>query len=252
MRLFLVFPFHPTCAVDMAANDIAVVTFNGSLDLNFQLSYGITNVDFSAPSVSSVVRSVSRGVADLTLPSGKVDMGASFSVDYTHSDDFSAIVEKLDGSNAFLYVMRAHRDKLAETAGLKADVTITGMPVIKVDPQHLQDAVNGITGGLGGAAVANRASDLSKTLNGKISDWITKQMKGGALLGAEWDQQKSTTMLYKYKIALGNSQNSRLKLVKTMCRGYSFSDNDWGAHATARLGYSTRDRSFIRVVFAPV
>ena len=49
--------------------------------------------------------SATKGNALLNLPSGKVDIGAYFSIKYTHADNFTAIVEKLDGTTAFLYLL---------------------------------------------------------------------------------------------------------------------------------------------------
>ena len=39
-----VFPFEPSCAIDMAAGDLAQVNFNGSLACGLDVSYGINSV----------------------------------------------------------------------------------------------------------------------------------------------------------------------------------------------------------------
>src|ERR1700691_256812 len=56
-----VFPFEPSCAIDMAAGDIAQVTFSGSMSYGIRLSYGIDTCKFSAPSVKTVLDSCSKG-----------------------------------------------------------------------------------------------------------------------------------------------------------------------------------------------
>ena len=63
-----VFPFEPSCAIDMAAGDIAQVTFSGSMSYGIRLSYGIDTCKFSAPSVKTVLDSCSKGAASLALP----------------------------------------------------------------------------------------------------------------------------------------------------------------------------------------
>ncbi len=197
----LVFPSHPSCAIDLSPYDIAQVTFNGSFDLSVKLSYGFPSIAFSAPGVSSTVASVTNGKALLSLPSGKVDIGAYFSVDYTHADDFTVIVEKVDGTTAFFYLLRAHRDDVGVGVGVKAAVTINKNAQVQIDTGILHTAVSSVAGNTAAGMVAAQASTLEANLNGKLQDWITNQAKGGVALGAAWDRQTQTTMLYKYKVA---------------------------------------------------
>jgi hypothetical protein len=200
----LVFPFQPSCAVQMQEGDIAEVTFSGCMSYGLQLCYGLGNYEFTAPSVKNVLESCTRGCASLTMPSASVDIGANFSLGLEHSDDFTAIVEKLDASNAFLYLMRAHKTDVSGGAGISAQVTITGMPAISVDQEKLQAGVNQITHGCGGAQVAALCGDLQDKLNDKVSGWLNNVVQNGASLKAAWDAQSNTTLISKYKIALSN------------------------------------------------
>ena len=195
-----VFPLEPKCAIDMAEGDIAQVSFNGTLSAGVSISYGIMSIDFAAPGLQSVLDS--WNVAKFTLPSGKVDIGATASVSYTHSDDFTAIVQKTTVSNAFLYVMRARKDSASEALGLNAKVTITGTTGVTPNAQTIQHAVDSITGGIGGDQVAAKAQDLAQTLNKKLDDWINNTVQKGATLAFEWDQQKAMSMLFKYTVDL--------------------------------------------------
>jgi len=196
-----VFPFEPTCATDMNAGDIAQVNFNGSLACSLDVSYGIEDVTFSAPGVSSVLDSVTKGAAQLTLPSGKVDIGADASLSYTHTDDFTAIVQKQDANDAFLYVMRAHKNDGSEGLKVSATVTITNTPGVTVDSQKMQQAVNTITG-VGGDQAAAYAADIAQGLNNKLNGWINNTVSKGASLGVEWDEHQAISMLFKYEIDL--------------------------------------------------
>jgi hypothetical protein len=198
-----VFPFEPSCAMDMTTGDVAQVNFHGSLGFSVDVSYGIESVSFSAPGVASVLDSVTKGAAQFTLPAGKVDIGADATVSYTHSDDFTAVVQKLDIDHAFLYLMRSHKNDGTEGLKVSATVTITNNPGVTVNAQKVQQAVNGITG-IGGEQVAASASELAQGLSGKLNTWINDTVGKGASLGAAWDQQHAASVLLKYEINLVN------------------------------------------------
>lgn len=199
----LAFALEPTCAIDMEADDVAQINFNGSLGLAFDVSYGITSVSFAAPGVASVLDSVTQGKTQFTLPSGKIDIGAEASVNYTHTDDFTAIVQKLDHNEAFLYVMRARKNEETEGVKLSASVTITDTPGVKVDPQKLEQAINRITGA-GGEQAAACANAIGQGLSTKLDTWMNSAASKGASLGGEWDEQQAVSMLFKYGINLNN------------------------------------------------
>ncbi|HEY1730340.1 MAG TPA: hypothetical protein VGG15_01235 [Terriglobales bacterium] len=200
-----VFPFQPSCALQMVPGDLAQVTFSGCMSYGLSLSYGIDTYNFSAPSVQTVLDSCAKGVGSLTLPSGTVDIGASATLGLTHSDDFTAIVQKLDANNAFLYLMRAAKTDVSGSAGINAQVSITTEPSISVDQQKLQAGVDHFTRGLGGKQAAALCGDLQGKLNDKLSDWMNQAVQAGAGLKAAWDAEKDTTLISKYKLALGNS-----------------------------------------------
>ena len=198
-----VFPFEPSCAMDMTTGDVAQVNFNGSLGFSVDVSYGIENVSFSTPGVASVLDSVTKGAAQFTLPSGKVDIGADATVSYTHSDDFTAVLQKLDLDHAFLYLMRSHKNEGEEGLTVSATVTITNNPGVTVNAQKVQQAVYSITG-MGGEQVAASSSELAQGLSGKLNTWINDTVAKGASLGLAWDQQHAASVLLKYEINLGN------------------------------------------------
>lgn len=193
------FAFEPNCAIDMSAGDIAQVNFNGTLACGLNVSYGITNVSFSAPGVASTLDSATKGLAQFTLPSGKVAIGAEASLSYRHSDDFTAIVQRSDSKNAFLYVMRAHKNEESEGLRVTAKVSITNHASAKLDQQKLEKAVNSIAGG-GGEQAAAKVLDLEQALNGKLDTWINNTVNQGASLGLEWDRAKAVSMLFKYSV----------------------------------------------------
>jgi hypothetical protein len=198
-----VFPLQPSCSVDMAAGDIAAVTYNGSLSCSFDLSYGIAKYHFSAPSVRNTLECASKGMANLTLPTGTIDLGASVNIGYTHSDDFTAIVQKTGASDASLLLLRAHKNDITAGGGLAAKINIKQHAGVKLDQQKLTKAFDGITKGHG-ARVAAEAQDLQQQLNNKADNWVDNEIKNGVTLQGQWDRQTSTTLLFKYHVDLAS------------------------------------------------
>jgi len=212
-----VFPFHPECAAEMNPGDIAQVNFTGSLACNLAVSYGVANVKFSAPGVASVLDSVTKNAVGFTLPAGKIDIGATASLGYTHTDAFTAIVQKQDASTAFLYILRADKSDL--TGGLKitAAVSITTPAAVTVNAAAVKNAVNQITG-TGGEQAGQAATQIASGLSSKLNDWIKDAVSGGANLSATWDRQQSSAMLFKYTVNLSDAA----KLASSwndLCRG---------------------------------
>ena len=200
----LVFPFQPSCASDMTEGDIAQVNFNGTLSCNFSVSYGLGKYSFAAPSVTTALSKTTAGGVQLNLPSGTISIGASASIGYTHSDDFTAIVEKTGETDAFLYLMRAHKNDITGGVGLVAKITFAQPGSVNVDTQTLQQALVAVVGNAGAAKVVAQANTLEQTLNDKISGWVNNAAQNGTGIDATWDAQHNTTMLFKYAINLTN------------------------------------------------
>ena len=199
-----VFPFEPSCALQMAKGDLAQVTFSGNLSYGLEVTYGLASYQFAAPSVPAVLDSCTRGIASLTVPSASVDIGASARLNCTHSDDFTAIVEKLDDRHAFLYLMRARKSDVSAGASFGAQVSVTASYGLSIDQDKLKDTVNKVTAGFAGAKVMQIAGQLQDKLGGRVNSWVSNMVNNGAELSAAWERQASTTMIAKYRIALDN------------------------------------------------
>lgn len=200
----LVFPFEPSCAVQMESGDLAQVNFHGAMSYGLQLSYGLASYSFSAPSVSTALESCTKGVASLSLPSASVDIGASFRIGCTHSDDFTAIVQKLDSAQAFLYLMRAHKTGASGSVGFGAQVAVNTTATLSLDETKLSDAVNQVTHGLAGSQVLDLHASLQAKLSDKTTNWINNVVQDGAGFSAAWDAQSSRTLILKYHVMLNN------------------------------------------------
>lgn len=213
----LVFPFEPSSANDMDPGDLAQVNFHATLDTSLELSYGIAKYNFTGPSTDAVLNGIADNTVKLGLPSVKIDIGATGKIGYSHSDDFTAIVQKLSKTDAFLYLMRAKKDDVNGKVGVQAQVKITGNTVVP-DAKKIQKAVDSVTKNLAGAKVAAKATDLADKLNNSLTSWISDQAKNGVGLSAAWDNQTSTMMLFKYRVNLTDT-NARDLSWKSLCLG---------------------------------
>lgn len=197
-----VFPFHPRCALDMQAGDLAQVNFTGCLGCSFTASYGFTSVKFSAPGTASVIESVTKNAASLKLPSGKIEIGASATLAYSHTDCFTAMVQKQDASTAFLYILRANKSDLSAGVEISAALTFTSETSLTVDSQKIQSAVNGIIG-MGGDQAAQVAPQIANGLTSKLDNWVQNAVAGSSL-ALTWDKQLCASMLFKYAVNLAD------------------------------------------------
>ena len=190
----------------MAPGDLAEVTFSGCMCYGLNLSYGIDTYNFSAPSVSTVLPSCTKGAWPISRRCRRERSISArpASLGLTHSDDFTAIVQKLDDANAFLYLMRAHKNEVSGGVGINAQVTITAEPSLTLDSQKFQDAINRVTHGLGGAKAAALCGDLQDKLNGKLDDWLNNTVKNGAGIAANFDAQSAKTLILKYQVAIND------------------------------------------------
>ena len=117
------------------------------------MSYGIDNYSFTAPSVTTVLRKLRKGHAASNLPSAAIDISASANLGLSHSDDFTAIVQKNDGGHAFLYLMRARKGDISGGVSVGAQVIINAVPGLTLNQPKLQNAVDNFTQGQAGAMV---------------------------------------------------------------------------------------------------
>ncbi len=196
-----VFNLEPSSALTLPVNDLAQSTFRGNFGLNLALSYGIDNIKFSAPDAASALQSATRGIVQLRPPSGSVDIGANASIAYSHSDDFSAILEKRGDDDAYFNILRAHKDDLSGKLGIAAEVTLDSCTV-KCDPAKLKQGIDKLTDGLGGDQAAAVATSLQDKLNGKLNSFVGQLTKGGAGASLGFDLTHAKTLLLQYRISL--------------------------------------------------
>ena len=207
----LVFPFDPECAVKMPAGSIGKVNFDGSLDCELDVTYGLCSYKFSAQNLGAAKDGVQVGWDKLQPPSLAIDAGAKGSFEYTHSDNFSVIVHKLDPTTADLYLVRSASNETKECVGITVGVSACAATVT-VDPAKLTSAIAGVvkkpSSHLPGD-IESGVSDLQSALVSKANAWLSSK-KGDAGLMLSLSQQSGRTMLFSFRLDLSTAASTNL------------------------------------------
>ena len=207
----LLFPFQPDCALSMPVGNIGKVNFDGTLDCELDVTYGLGNYKLSAQDLGATQNSVKVAWDKLTPPSLVANAGAKASVTYKHTDHFGVIVQKIDANNAFLYLMRSANDETGQAVGISIGISATSISC-KVDPAQLKSAVKELTKGESPkleSEVALLATDLQTSLVGKANTWLSGHKEDAGLL-LSLSQQSGRTVLYAFKVDLSSAASQTL------------------------------------------
>ena len=206
----LLFPFQPDCALNMPVGSIGKVNFDGTLDCELDVTYGLGNYKLSAQELGAAQNSVKVAWDKLTAPSLVANAGAKASLTYKHTDHFGVIVQKLDAKTALVYLVRSADDETGQSLGVSVGISATSISC-KVDPDQLKNAVKEVT--KGGSPkleneVASLVPDLQNSLVGKANSWLSSHKEDAGLM-LSLSQQSGRTVLYAFKVDLspGASQN---------------------------------------------
>jgi len=200
----LVFPLDPTCTNNMQTGTIAKVAFDGGIDCELDVTYGLGDYKVSAPDLTSVQQSLGN-VVQLKSPSVEVDAGVKGSITYTHTDHFALIVKKVSDTGAMLYLVRSSESDAGTSVGISAGITTTAASVT-VDSSKLQSVTQEVTGsGTIASQVASAASQpinsLTTSLNGKLSNWAS-DVSGSVGLSVGLSRQTGHTALFVFDVDL--------------------------------------------------
>lgn len=204
----LVFPLDPSCALQMTAGSLAKCAFDGTLNCEVDVTYGLGDHTFSAPSVANVLQSiqkVSGNVIQISNPSIEVTGGIKGSLTYAHSDHFAVIVSKADSNSANLYLVRSSENDWGASVGVTVGVTTTA-PQVTIDPTALTGVVQQVTGNSSlASAVASAASqplnNLVSGANAKLTNWAS-DVSGTIGLSAGLSRQHGHTALFNFAVDL--------------------------------------------------
>ena len=201
----LIFPIQPDCALRMPVGSIGKVNFDGVLDCELDITYGLGNYKLSAQSLGSAQDCVKVAWDKLTPPSLDIDAGAKASLTYKHTDHFGVIVQKVDANTALLYLVRSANDETGQSVGISVGMSATSVSCT-VDPVQLTNTIRQMTGGGSprlASDVAALAGDLQTSLMGKANDWLSDH-KGDAGLMLSLSQQSGRCVLFTFKVDLSS------------------------------------------------
>lgn len=207
----LLFPFQPDCALNMPVGSIGKVNFDGTLDCELDVTYGLGNYKLSAQDLGATQNSVKVAWDKLTAPSLVANAGAKASLTYKHTDHFGVIVQKVDPNAALLYLVRSADDETGQSLGVSVGISTTSISC-KVDPDQLKNAVKEVT--KGGSPklqteVASLVPDLQTSLVGKANSWLSSHKEDAGLL-LSLSQQSGRTVLYAFKVDLSSAASQTL------------------------------------------
>jgi hypothetical protein len=203
----LVFPLDPGCANKMRTGTVAKVAFDGTIDCELDVTYGLGNYKVSAPDLTSVRQSLGN-LVQLKTPSVELDVGVKGSITYAHTDHFALIVNKTTDNVAMLYLVRSSEDDAGVSIGITAGVT-TKAASVTVDSKKLQSLTQDLTGsGAIGSQVASAASQpinsLQTSLNGKLKNWAS-DVTGSVGLTVGLSRQRGHTAVFVFQVDLSKA-----------------------------------------------
>jgi hypothetical protein len=162
-----------------------------------------------------------------------LDAGAKASLSYTHSDNFSVIVQKTDAGRAFLHLLRSADDETKESVGITLGITAKQASV-SVDKSKLTGKIKEVTqGGTPNLEkdVATYATDLQNSMVAKANKWLSSN-KGNAGLALGLSQQHDRTALFVFKVDLSSTAAAAL------------SKQSWAALLSGDLGQALKIGGF--------
>jgi len=200
----LVFPLDPACANNMQIGTVAKVAFDGAINCELDVTYGLGDYKVAAPDLTSVQESLGN-IVQLKSPSFEVDAGVKGSITYSHTDHFALFVNRISNNVAMVYLVRSSEDDAGVSLGIKAGITTTAASVT-VDSSKLQSVTENITGSSAiSSQVASTASQplnsLQTSLNGKLKNWAS-DTTGNVGLSAGLSRQSGHTALFVFRADL--------------------------------------------------
>lgn len=130
----LIFPLDPASTNSMQTGTVAKVAFDGTINCELDVTYGLGDYKVSAPDLTSVQQSLDN-IVQLKSPSVEVQAGVKGSITYAHTDHFGLIVNKTSDTVAMLYLVRSSEDDAGVSIGITAGVTTTDTS-IEVDSNN--------------------------------------------------------------------------------------------------------------------
>ncbi|HXX18857.1 MAG TPA: hypothetical protein VEJ46_05605 [Candidatus Acidoferrum sp.] len=200
----LIFPLDPACTENMQTGTLAKVAFDGAINCELDVTYGLGNYKVSAPDLTSVQQSLAN-VVQLKSPSVEVNVGIKGSITYSHADHFALIINKTKDTTAMLYLVRSSQNDAGVSIGITAGITTTAASVT-IDQSKLQSLAQDVTGSSAiasqvASAVSQPLNSLQNGLNGKLKNWAS-DVSGSVGLSFGLSRQKGHAALFVFQVDL--------------------------------------------------
>ncbi len=200
----LVFPLDPACISRIHTGTVAKVAFDGTINCELDVTYGLGDYKVSAPDLTSVQQSLGK-VVQLKAPSVELNAGVKGSITYAHTDHFALILNKTADTGAMLYLVRSSEADWGGSVGITVGITTTA-PSVTIDPSSVQSVVQDVTGSDAlasqvASAVSQPANSLQTSLNGKLKSWAT-DVTGTVGLSFGLGRQTGHTALFVFHVDL--------------------------------------------------
>ncbi len=228
----LFFPFKPDCALHMPVGSIGKVSFTGSFNTEFDVSYGFGNYKFSAQSLRLAGSAVQLGPEKLQPPDITIDTGAKGSISYKHSDNFTVLVSKSDASTAEVTLLRSADSEVGESVGINVGISSTAANITlntQKLAQTISDQVNAVPPTLANT-LASSASTVQDSLVSKANNFLSAH-KGDVGLMLSLSQHPGRMVLFDFKVDLAAAAG-------TLAHG------SWSAMVNGDLGAALRIGGF--------
>jgi hypothetical protein len=228
----LFFPFKPDCALRMPAGSIGKVSFSGSFNNEFDLSYGFGSYKLSARNLELANQSVDAAVKELAIPDVSIDAGANASISYQHSDDFTVIVTKSDPKTAMIYLLRAADAEVGQSVGITVGIS-SESATATIDTEKLSQAITHQVKAVPpklADSLASGVSDLHDSLVSKASSFLSSHTDDAGLMFS-LSQQHGRTVLFNFKVDLAAA-------------GGALAQQSWAAMVKGDLGDALRIGGF--------
>ncbi len=199
-----VLPFHGESIQKLTAGDYVDFEFAGNLALGFGATYGFSGLFFGGQSKGEVTTSFASPVGKTVVKAApSYQVGASFKLQYTHSDAFRVVAGRT-AAGATLYLLKKDASQISTTESL--GITLSAGASFQTDASTVrtetQTAAQSLLGPQAGSILGGKLAAAADQAVGEINTAVNKllQKADGQKISLELTQSRSkeNTALFIY------------------------------------------------------
>jgi hypothetical protein len=199
-----VLPFHGESVQKLTAGEYVDFEFAGKLALGFGATYGFSGLFFAGRSNGEVTASFASPVGKTVVKAApSYQVGASFKVQYTHSDAFRVVAGRT-ATGATLYLLKKDASQISTTETL--GITLSAGASFQTDASTVkteaQTAAQAMLGPQAGSILGGKLAAAADQAVGEINSAVNKllQKADGQKIALELTQSTSreNTALFIY------------------------------------------------------